>query len=99
LTYAILADNCVLAEGTATHEVENVLALALETGGTIRHYTLPLRFAYSAAKIRLAAAHRELKILANANLDSSDRAEPLAKLALAAFRSVQLSKNKSSNIG
>lgn len=53
----------VLGEGGRSHEVQEVLALALEPGAAIRHHTLTLRRPDLAAQIRLARL-AELALLA-----------------------------------
>ena len=49
-----VGDNGVLGEGRGSHEVQQVLALALEPGGAVGHDTLTLRRADLAAQVRLA---------------------------------------------
>ena len=55
--------NGVLGEGRAAHEVEEVLALALEARGAVRHHTLALGRADSTAEVGLARL-AELALLA-----------------------------------
>ena len=55
--------NGVLGEGRAAHEVEEVLALALEARGAVRHHTLALGRADGTAEVGLARL-AELALLA-----------------------------------
>jgi hypothetical protein len=58
-----VGDDGVLGEGRAAHEVEEILALALEARGAVRHHTLALGRADGAAKVGLARL-AELALLA-----------------------------------
>jgi hypothetical protein len=49
-----VGDNGVLGEGGASHEVEEVLSLAAETGGSIRHQSTSLGGSDLSAKVGLA---------------------------------------------
>lgn len=49
-----VGDNGVLRESRAAHEVQEVLALALEASGAVRHDTLALSSTNGAAKVGLA---------------------------------------------
>jgi hypothetical protein len=55
--------NGVLGEGRAAHEVEEILALALEARGAVRHHTLTLGRADGTAEVGLAGL-AELALLA-----------------------------------
>ena len=50
----VLADDRVLREGRAAHEVEKLLALALEALGAVGHDALALRRTHRAAQVGLA---------------------------------------------
>ena len=58
-----VGDNGVLRESGAAHEVQEVLALALETRGAVRHHTLALCGTNGTAKVGLARL-AELALLA-----------------------------------
>lgn len=58
-----VGDNGVLREGRAAHEVQEVLALALEARGAVRHDTLALCCADGTAEVGLAGL-AELALLA-----------------------------------
>jgi hypothetical protein len=49
-----LMNNSVLREGTASHEVEDLLTLASESAGTIAHKTLALGNTNNRAQVGLA---------------------------------------------
>ena len=58
-----VGENCVLGEGRCAHEVEEILALALEAAGAVRHDTLALGRADLAAEVGLSRL-AELALLA-----------------------------------
>lgn len=58
-----VGDNGVLREGRAAHEVQEILALALETSGAVGHHTLALCGTNGTAKVGLARL-AELALLA-----------------------------------
>jgi len=58
-----VGDNGVLRESGAAHEVQEILALALETRGAVRHHTLALCGTNGTAKVGLARL-AELALLA-----------------------------------
>ena len=49
-----IGNDCVLREGRGAHEVQQILALALEAWCAVWHHTLALRCANLAAQIGLA---------------------------------------------
>ena len=67
-----VGDNRVLGEGRSAHEVEQVLALALEARGAVGHDALALRGADFAAEVRLARL-AELALLALGCADTCER--------------------------
>jgi len=71
--------NGVLGEGRAAHEVEEILALALEARGAIRHHTLTLGRADGTAEVGLARL-AELALLALGGAADKMRLVDVARL-------------------
>lgn len=67
----VLADDRVLGEGRRAHEVEELLALALESGSSVRHHSFTLGRSDLAAKVGLSAL-AELALLALCRVQGDD---------------------------
>jgi hypothetical protein len=66
-----IGDDGVLGEGGSTHEVKQILALALESRGAVGHQTLTLCGSDLTAKVGLSGL-AELALLAFGGVESND---------------------------
>jgi hypothetical protein len=66
-----VSNNSILAEGARAHEMQQILALALESRCPVGHHALALRSAYLSAQVRLARL-AELAFAAFGGIEGND---------------------------